>query len=187
MASIGPQRATIKDLSRTPGKAELIGGRIVDSRLTGFTPHQVAFAIAVSLKVYQRQHGGGFACGDNLGFVVPERASGHESFSPDAAFHAGSPPANRMRFIEGAPTFAVEVRSENDSGPAAEVELAAKRADTFAAGTRVVWDVDPLAGLVHVDRADDPATPTTYGPGQIAEAEPAVPGGRIPVAEVFAV
>jgi hypothetical protein len=34
--------------------------------------------------------------------------------------------------------FAVEVRSEDDYGPAAEKALAAKRADDFAAGTRVV-------------------------------------------------
>ena len=50
-----------------------------------------------------------------------------------------------MRFIEGPPTFAVEVRSENDYGPAAEREMAAKRADYFEAGTLVVWDVDPDA------------------------------------------
>ena len=55
-----------------------------------------------------------------------------------------------MRFIEGAPTFAVEVRSENDYGPAAEVALAEKREDYFAAGTTVVWDVDPVAGTVAV-------------------------------------
>ena len=48
-----------------------------------------------------------------------------------------------MRFVAGPPTFAVEVRSENDYGPSAEREMAAKRADYFEAGTRVVWDVDP--------------------------------------------
>ena len=40
--------------------------------------------------------------------------------------------------------FAVEVRSENDYGPEAELALARKRADYFAAGTQVVWDVDVL-------------------------------------------
>ena len=47
-----------------------------------------------------------------------------------------------MKFAEGAPVFAVEIRSENDRGPAAEGRLATKRADYFAAGTLVVWDVD---------------------------------------------
>jgi Uma2 family endonuclease len=49
-----------------------------------------------------------------------------------------------MKFFEGAPVFAVEVRSEGDYGPAAERELAEKRADYFAAGTLAVWDVDLL-------------------------------------------
>ncbi len=47
-----------------------------------------------------------------------------------------------MEFLEGAPIFAVEVRSENDDGPAAERAMAQKRADYFACGTLVVWDVN---------------------------------------------
>jgi hypothetical protein len=39
---------------------------------------------------------------------------------------------------------AISVRSEGDHGPSAEVEMAARRADDFEAGTRVVWDVDPF-------------------------------------------
>ena len=50
-----------------------------------------------------------------------------------------------MKFGEGAPVFAVEVRSEGDYGPAAERAMAQKRADYFAAGTLVVWDVDLLS------------------------------------------
>jgi len=186
MASIGQKhRATIDDLERVDGKAELIGGRIVHLMPTGYFPNVVAGNIFVSLKLYQKTAGGGAAVTDNLGFVVPMLPSGRESFCPDAAFYSGALPANRMRFIEGAPTFAVEVRSERDYGPAAEAGLAAKRADYFAAGTQIVWDVDPKAEQIHVYRADDPSSPTTYTRGQTAEAEPAVPGWRIAVDEVF--
>jgi Uma2 family endonuclease len=90
-----------------------------------------------------------------------------------------------MRFLEGAPVFAVEVRSENDYGNAAEAQLAAKRADYFAAGTLVVWDVDPIAETVAVHRANAPAQPTVYRRGDVADAEPAVPGWRMPVDELF--
>ena len=40
-----------------------------------------------------------------------------------------------MKFLEGAPVFAVEVRSENDYGAAAEREMAAiyRRGDTAEA------------------------------------------------------
>ncbi len=90
-------------------------------------------------------------------------------------------PANPMRFIEGPPTFGAEVRSENDYGDAAEAEMAEKRADYFAAGTLVVWDVDPVAECIHVYRASDPSQPTTIRRGQVAEAEPAVPGCAWPL------
>jgi Uma2 family endonuclease len=90
-----------------------------------------------------------------------------------------------MRFVEAAPSFAAEVRSENDYGPAAEAELADKRSDYFAAGTQVVWDVDPRAECVHVYRAAQPTQPVTYRRGQVADAEPAVPGWRVAVDWIF--
>ena len=34
--------------------------------------------------------------------------------------------------------------------------MADKRMDYFAAGTQVVWDVDPLAKCIHVYKASDP-------------------------------
>jgi Uma2 family endonuclease len=91
-----------------------------------------------------------------------------------------------MKFFDGPPVFAVEVRSEGDYGPLAERAMAQKRADYFAAGTLVVWDVDLLgADVVRVYRASDPEIATTYHRGAIAEAEPAVPGWTMPVDDLF--
>jgi Uma2 family endonuclease len=93
-----------------------------------------------------------------------------------------------MKFGEGAPVFAVEVRSEGDYGPRAEREMAKKRADYFAAGTLVVWDVDLLSDdVVRVYRASYPEKPKIYRKGQVAEAEPAVPGWTMSVDELFPV
>jgi Uma2 family endonuclease len=90
-----------------------------------------------------------------------------------------------MSFIQGAPAFAAEVRSEGDYGPRAEEEMARKRADCFAAGTLVVWDVDLLGeDVVRVHRASS-SEPTICRRGQLAEAEPAVPGWRPSVDELF--
>jgi Uma2 family endonuclease len=180
------QRATIADLYAEPKKAELIAGRIVKYMPTGFRPNEVASSIFISLRAHQRRVGGGWAANDNLGFVVPELASGRESFCPDAAYMIGSKPSEPMRFVDGSPTFAVEVRSENDYGPAAEAELAAKRADYFEAGTLAVWDVDPVAETVALYRSDAPEQPVVFRRGDEAPAEPAVPGWRIAVDEVFA-
>jgi Uma2 family endonuclease len=91
-----------------------------------------------------------------------------------------------MRFIDGPPTLAVEVRSQEDYGPRAEAEQAAKRADYFAAGTLVVWDVDPQAKTIAVYRAETPTVPVVYRAGQMADAEPAAAGWRLAVDDVFA-
>ena len=48
-----------------------------------------------------------------------------------------------------------------------------------------MWDVDPLAETVAVYRADAPLQPVVYRRGDIAETEPAVPGWRMAVAEMF--
>ena len=91
-----------------------------------------------------------------------------------------------MRFLEGAPIFAVEVRSENDYGPAAERAMREKRADYFACGTQVVWDVDLQSdAVIKSYKASDPETPVIFQRGEIADAEPAVPGWRMPVDDLF--
>jgi Uma2 family endonuclease len=180
----GHARATLDDLYRTEGKAELIGGRIVEFMATGDKPSQVGGNIYVSLRDYSKTHPG-TAYPDNIGYAVPELPSGRESFSPDASYYVGPPPANRMRFVEGPPKFAAEVRSENDYGASAEAAMADKRADYFATGTLVVWDVDPEADVIHVYRSTNPANAVTYRGGQVADAEPALPGWRMPVDDVF--
>ena len=178
---VAQKRATIADLLKVEGKAELINGRIVQYMATGHRPNVVAGRIFRKLADYVDSSGLGTAYTDSMGFAVPELPSGRESFSPDASYYTGPLPVNPMRFVEGAPDFAVEVRSENDYGLAAEAEMAAKRADYFAAGTKVVWDVDPIGREVRVYRAGSPDKPTVYGSGQEAEAEPAVPGWKVPV------
>jgi len=185
MSQVIQARETLDDLYRTPGKAELIGGRIVHFMATGRSPNRVAGRIYRSLDDYAEQTGKGEAYTDNIGFAIPELPSGRESFAPDASYYDGPLPANLMRLIEGPPKFAAEVRSENDYPPAAEIEMADKRTDYFAAGTLVVWDVDPMAECIHVYRASDATKPTTYRRGQMAEADPAVPGWQVAVDWIF--
>jgi Uma2 family endonuclease len=186
MSTVTTPRATLDDLYRVEGKAELINGRIVRLMASGDLPTDVAFEIAVSLRAHARATGQGVAKADGTGYAVPQLPSGRESFAPDASYYTGARPVNRMRFIEGPPTFAVEVRSENDYGDAAEAEMAAKRADYFQAGTLVVWDVDPLAETVACFRASAPTAPVVWRRGDTADAEPAVPGWRRAVDDVFA-
>lgn len=176
--------AAIEDLYHVPdnGKAEIIDGEVVLMSPTGAAPSFAAGEIFVSLREFSRRTKLGRAVSDNAGFIVnlPNR----KSFSPDAAFHIGPPTG--MKFFEGAPAFAAEVRSENDYGPNAERVIARKIADYFAAGTQVVWDVDLLGqDIVKVYRAAEPYNHTVYRRGDTAEAEPAVPGWTMPVDDLF--
>lgn len=182
----GGTPATIDDLYQVDGKAELIAGKIVRFMPTGDLPSEIALEIAVRLREYAKQMGVGVARGDNLAYAIrPPLRSGRQSFSPDASYYTGSLPQNRMRFIEGPPTFAVEVRSEGDYTAAAQREMAAKRADYFEAGTLVVWDVDPIGRAIASYRADAPTQPTMFNAGDIAHAEPALPGWTLVTDELF--
>jgi Uma2 family endonuclease len=177
-------RATIDDLYHLAEhtKAEIVNGELKLMSPTGDEPGYAGDEIFFSLREYTKQTKTGRAVGDNKGFRVnlPNR----ESFSPDAAYYLG--PKTGMKFFQGPPLFAVEVRSENDYGPQAERDMAAKRTDYFAAGTLVVWDVDLLSQeVVKVYRATDPTNPTIYHRGETAEAEPAVPGWQMAVDDLF--
>lgn len=172
----------VEALYGVPGKAEIVGGEVVLMPPAGDSHNLSAGAIYVSLREYGRQTGRGRAYSDNAGFLVdlPRR----KSFSPDAAFYVG--PRTGPKFLDHAPLLAVEVRSPEEYGPAAERALADKRAEYFAAGTQVVWDVDVLReGIVRVFRADTPEQPSVYRRGDVAEAEPALSGWTFPVDDLF--
>jgi Uma2 family endonuclease len=176
--------ATIEDLYHVPenGKAEIVDGELILMSPTGDLPGSAALEIVVSLREQSHRTGYGRAYSDNVGFVVnlPNR----KSFSPDAALYVG--PRSGGKFLDGAPIFAVEVRSESDYGPKAEAAMARKRRDYFAAGTLVVWDVDVLKDeVISVYRFDNPDHPTVCRRGEIADAEPAVPGWSMPVDDLF--
>ncbi len=177
--------ATLDDLACVSDKAELIDGRIVFLMPTGRKPGRVGGRIYRSLDDYATASGRGEAFPDNVGFVVPRLSSGRQSFAPDASLHLGPFPVDPMRFLEGPPTLAVVVRSESDYGPSAEEEMAAKRAEYFEAGTRIVWDVDPVAECIHVYRAESPDSPHTLTRDHVGDAEPVLPGWRVDVNWVF--
>ena len=175
--------ATIEDLYRVPenGKAEIVDGEIVLMAPTGDLPARAGVAILISLRLHEGKTPGR-TFPDNAGFRVnlPNRGS----FSPDVAWHTGK--STGMKFLDGAPVFAVEIRSEHDYGARAETSLARKRADYFAAGTLVVWDVDLLAtDVIKSYGAEDPDSPRIFRRGDIADAEPAVPGWRMPVDDLL--
>ncbi len=179
-------RATIDDLYNVPNhsKAELVNGELLQMSPSGYLPGNAAHIISSFLFLYRMDKGGGHSFGDNVGFLVelPNR----QSFSPDAGWFTGPIPDNNMKFINGAPDFAVEVRSEGDYGPAAETAITRKIEDYFVAGTLIVWDVDLLSEkVIKKFSTDNPTEPVVFKRGEIADAEPAVPGWTIEVDVLF--
>ncbi|HEY6329922.1 MAG TPA: Uma2 family endonuclease [Blastocatellia bacterium] len=177
-------QASIEDLYHVPenGKAEIVNGELVLMAPTGFRPSRAASVVYVSLLEHERRTKSGYAIADNAGFKVdlPNRAS----FSPDAAWYTGKPTG--MKFLWGAPSFAVEVRSEGDYGAATEHEIAGKRHDYFAAGTLCVWDMGLLSrDVIRADFAADPERPVIFRRGDVAHAGDAVPGWSMAVDELF--
>lgn len=172
-------QSLVEKLYFAEGKAEIVRGEIVPMSPAGGLHGIIAARICRSLYRHQTRHGGGTAFPDNVGFIVnlPDR----ESFSPDAAWFPCDPDDVTEEFLEGAPSFAVEVRSPGDYTPSGEAALAAKVADYLAAGTLVVWDVDVREELIRCYRTADPLTPQIFGAKDIADAEPAVPGWRFAV------
>jgi len=178
-------QATIEDLYHVheDGKAEIVDGELVLMSPTGDLPSTAASEVFVSLREYARRTKTGRAYTDNAAFIVnlPHR----RSFSPDVAFYIG--PRTGGKFLDGVPIFAVEVRSEGDYGRRAEEKMARKRADYFAAGSLVVWDVDVLRDqVIRRYRADEPDAPGSFHCGEGADAEPALPGWSMPVDDLFA-
>ncbi len=172
------------DLYRVPedGKAEIVNGKLIRMSPTGFLPSRASSNIYLSLRAYEGRTRSGYAIADNAAYVVnlPDR----QSFSPDASFYVGPPTGGK--FMTGASVFAAEVRSEGDYGPAAEKRMAKKRAGYFAAGTKVVWDVDVLREeQISAYAADRPEEPLVYRRGETAEAASALPGWTMAVAALF--
>lgn len=168
-------RAAAADLHPEDRKAELPKESL---------PGRAASRIYRSLDAYERAVGGGLAFPGGFVFVVdlPHR----RSLSPNAAFWAGELPG-RGPHLTGAPLLAVEVRGEDDYGPEAEQALAARRADWFAAGTLVVWDVDVLrAREIRVYRAHHPDLPEVFWRGEWADAKPALPNWSFLVDDLLA-
>ena len=171
-----------EQLMKIEGKAEIVGGRIVEQMPTGKEPILASGEIFVSLYLYARRIGRGRAVPDNATFRVdlPNR----KSFSPDAAYMTQERDG-AMGPIDGAPVFAVEVRSENDYGPPAERAISAKIADYFAAGTLAVWDVDLLSENV-VTLHQPSVEPQVFRRGEVANAGAALAEWTMAVDEIFA-
>ena len=176
-------QATIEDLYQVEGKAELVDGEIVLMSPTGFWPSHAASEIFVRVCAITRDKQ------SRVMRLLTMRAL--ELICLIVVLSVPMPLSilaslRAWKFFEGAPVFAVEVRSESDYGPKAEAKMAKKRRDYFAAGTLCVWDVDLQSpDVIKAYHFSDPENPIIFRRGDVADAGEAVPGWSMPVDDLF--
>lgn len=175
---------TIERLERDgapEGRWELIDGELVEMAPAG-ERHGYINAMAIyriNAHVIPRRLGRVFS--SDTGFVVstnPELVR-----VPDVAFVRRERLAadrDERRFFQGAPDLVVEVISPNDQSG----DVIAKAVMWLNAGATLVWLADPDSRRVTVfERGQTPRVLTT---AETLDGGAAVPGLRLPVAELFA-
>ncbi|MGI0150302.1 MAG: Uma2 family endonuclease, partial [Thermoplasmata archaeon] len=147
------QSLTAEEFYRLPDigrPQELIEGFVVSEPVPAFRHGAVLVRMSSLLDSYVRSQGLGIVLAGDAGFVLSRRPDTVRG--PDVAFiskerlrEIGSP----RTYFEGAPDLAIEVLSPGNRPG----DVRSKVADYLAAGTRLVWCVDPAKRRVRVYRA----------------------------------
>jgi Uma2 family endonuclease len=158
---------------------ELVRGRLVVREPAGFTHGRVGMAVAVELGQYVKRHRLGVVLAADTGYVLQR---GPDTVrAPDVSFVSRGriPDPEPSSYAELAPDLAVEVLSPSNT----QSEIAERIEDLFAAGTRLVWVLDPKTGVTRVHRAD--GTTDTLAADGVLDGEDVVPGFRCSLREIF--
>jgi len=159
---------------------ELVRGELRTTAPAGFEHGEIGTEIVYHLKHFVRTKGLGTILGADTGFILGRNPDTVRS--PDAAFVS----RERLRsigrtkkFFPGAPDLAVEVLSPSDT----VYETEEKVNDWLAAGTRIVWVVNPKQRTITVHKAG-PQIQVLTEKDQLS-GEDVVPGFACAVGELF--
>src|SRR5262245_13610526 len=158
------ENLTVEALYELPDdgyRYELQAGLLLSEPRPGFLHGRLVTNLSAMIHEHVREHRLGVVVTGDPGFVLardPDTLRG-----PDVAFVA-QPRADaerqNVRAFEGAPDLAVEVLSPSD----APAEVRTKVAEYLAAGTRLVWVVDPEPRTVTV-------YPSLFAPRVVGEGD----------------
>lgn len=131
-------------------RTELVRGRLIVKEPAGYNHGRVTMNLAVRLGSHVDLTGAGQLVATETGFTLfrePDTVR-----APDVGFVRKErvPHPSTTGFPELAPDLAVEVLSPDD-GPG---EVLAKVGDWLAAGTRLVWVIDPERRIARIYRHD---------------------------------
>ena len=185
MTAAGPRRYVTSDefltLPEAREASELVRGEIRVMTPASGAHGAVAGTIFAALNAFVEARQLGLCFPDNTGFLLP--GLGDTVRSPDAAFVRGDKlPAQGIGtgWLSLAPDLVVEILSPSET----ESELEAKLRDYHAAGTQLVWVVDPAARAVTIRGASAPERSLTEA--DALDGGDVLPGFAIPVSRLFA-
>jgi Uma2 family endonuclease len=160
------------------GRYELIAGELYMMSPAGWRHGEVIGTLHGLLWQYVNEHHLGSVFGAETGFLISRNPDTVRA--PDIAFIAkSSMPANKptQAYWPGAPDLAVEVLSPSDN-----TDAAAKKIAAWLAAGAVVWEVDPDNESITVHAT---ASMRVYSGSEILLGEPAVPGFRCNLDDIF--
>ncbi len=158
---------------------DLWDGEVIQMAPAGDAHGAIGTELGRLVANYGREHRLGRTYMIETGFVLDEVRQ--RVLGPDVAFvsqeRMTQPP--QPGFFRGAPDLAVEVRSPSNSAR----ELATKANGYLAAGTRLVWVVEPAHRTVTVYRPD--RSPQELALDGYLDGYDVLPGFRVAVAAIF--
>jgi len=173
---------TIDELPDIPDCYELVDGELIMMMSpAGWLHGHLVSKIGAVIGAYVEDKKLGMAFGEQTGFILTRNPDTVRA--PDAAFvREERIPRERSLtdYFPGGPDLAVEVLSPSNRAST----MKRKIAQYFAAGTRLIWVVDPKAKMITVHA---PARePVTLREGDALDGEDVLPGFRYSIAQLFA-
>ena len=152
-----PGTATIDDLLRSENRGcELVEGTLVE-KTAGLEESFLALWLGTLLN--------NFVIPRNLGMVTGEAGfmelPGGPVRGPDVAFISWDHMASRQRPVDPIPELAPDLVVEVLSRGNTPGEMSRKRSEYFAAGVRLLWEIDPRARTVRVYTSETAYTDLT--------------------------
>jgi Uma2 family endonuclease len=173
---------TIEELPDIPECYELVDGELIMMMSPGGWLHgHLVMKIGNVLGAYVEENGLGMAFGEQTGFILTRNPDTVRA--PDAAFvREERIPVERdpTEYFPGAPDLAVEVLSPSNRAPAMKRKLA----QYFAAGTQMVWVVDPKTRVIIVHARG--RQPALLHETDALDGEDVLPGFHYDIAKLFA-
>jgi Uma2 family endonuclease len=184
MPATNARRLTSEEFLTHPaaaGASELVRGEVRVMTPASGAHGVIAGRIFAALNAFVEPRQLGQCFPDNTGFLLPGLRDTVRS--PDAAFVRGECLPEQgigAGWVAVAPDLVVEILSPSETAS----ELEEKLRDYRAAGTRLIWVVDPATRVVSVRSATTPDVWLTEADS--LDGDDVLPGFTIPVAKLFA-